>query len=144
MHSPTLSGTTQIDSYRPLFLPAVLVGDSRLGGISATISSYESLLLRGYIVDAIVMFRDEYFGNFAYLRKYFQERGVLVAAVEPPPPRLSDPGANFAVTDDYYRTLTACTEEDSINIVVDHLEEQHLSRIQELNSMPERTLNTIW
>ncbi len=40
---------------RPLRLPALLVGDPRLGGISATLSAYESLLLRGYDVDAILL-----------------------------------------------------------------------------------------
>jgi dethiobiotin synthetase/adenosylmethionine--8-amino-7-oxononanoate aminotransferase len=34
----------------------MLVGDPRLGGISATISAYESLVLRGYDVEAIVFF----------------------------------------------------------------------------------------
>ncbi|KAL3537531.1 hypothetical protein ACH5RR_000897 [Cinchona calisaya] len=35
-------------------LPAILVGDGRLGGISGTISAYESLKLRGYDVVAVV------------------------------------------------------------------------------------------
>ena len=39
---------------RPLRLPCLLVGDPRLGGISSTISAYESLLLRGYDVDVVV------------------------------------------------------------------------------------------
>lgn len=49
---------------RPLRLPAVLVGDPALGGISATISAYESLLLRGYDVVAIAMVREARRGNF--------------------------------------------------------------------------------
>ncbi|KAL3503059.1 hypothetical protein ACH5RR_037508, partial [Cinchona calisaya] len=40
--------------YRPFRLPAILVGDGRLGGISGTISAYESLKLRGYDVVAVV------------------------------------------------------------------------------------------
>ncbi|KAL3522081.1 hypothetical protein ACH5RR_014915 [Cinchona calisaya] len=39
---------------RPFRLPAILVGDGRLGGISGTISAYESLKLRGYDVVAVV------------------------------------------------------------------------------------------
>ncbi|KAL6756174.1 pyridoxal phosphate-dependent transferase [Haematococcus lacustris] len=46
--SPAPSGNLMCDVLRPLRLPAVLVGDARLGGISCTISAYESLLLRGY------------------------------------------------------------------------------------------------
>ena len=45
----------QCDVLRPLRLPAVLVGDARLGGISATIAAYELLRGRGYDVAAIVM-----------------------------------------------------------------------------------------
>lgn len=44
----------QVDAFRRLRLPAVLVADSRLGGISATLSAYDSLLLRGYDVAAVV------------------------------------------------------------------------------------------
>lgn len=40
---------------RPFRLPAILVGDGRLGGISGTVSAYESLKLRGYDVVAIVI-----------------------------------------------------------------------------------------
>lgn len=46
---------TQCDLLRPLRLPCVLVGDARLGGISATLSAYESLVLRGYDVDALLL-----------------------------------------------------------------------------------------
>ncbi|KAG0478247.1 hypothetical protein HPP92_012966 [Vanilla planifolia] len=53
--SPGPSGSLQCDLYRPYRLPAILVGDGRLGGISATISAYESLKLRGYDVVAIVL-----------------------------------------------------------------------------------------
>ncbi|KAG1808122.1 hypothetical protein EV424DRAFT_1425879, partial [Suillus variegatus] len=63
IHSPTLSRTTQLNTYRPrLFLPTILMGDSRLDGISPTISSFEPL--RGYIIDAILLFRGEYYRNF--------------------------------------------------------------------------------
>lgn len=42
-------------SVRPFRIPAILVGDGQLGGISGTISAYESLTLRGYDVVAIVL-----------------------------------------------------------------------------------------
>ena len=47
----------QADLYQPLLgiAPVVLVGDGRLGGISATLSSLESLVLRGYDVAALVL-----------------------------------------------------------------------------------------
>lgn len=57
--SPVPSGNLQADAYRRLRLPAILVGDRRLGGISTTLSAYEALRLRGYDVPAIVFFQEE-------------------------------------------------------------------------------------
>ncbi|KAL3535328.1 hypothetical protein ACH5RR_003789 [Cinchona calisaya] len=56
---------------RPFPLPAILVGDGRLGGISGTISAYESLKLRGYDVVAIV-FEDHGLVNEVPLSCYLQ------------------------------------------------------------------------
>ncbi|KXN91663.1 Bifunctional dethiobiotin synthetase/7,8-diamino-pelargonic acid aminotransferase, mitochondrial [Leucoagaricus sp. SymC.cos] len=143
VHSPSLSGTTQADCYRPLFLPTILIGDSRLGGISSTISSYESLLLRGYIIDAVLLFRDDYYRNWEYLEPYFAEKGIHLAAVDAPPPRLAEPSADQASTQEYYTNLVK-DDSSRINTVLDHLDKCHTSRQEELASMPKRTLDTIW
>ncbi len=45
----------QCEAWRPLQLPGILVADPRLGGISATISAYETLALRGSPPVALVM-----------------------------------------------------------------------------------------
>ena len=45
----------QCDCWRPLRLPAILVGDARLGGISTSITAYETLQTRGYDVPVIVL-----------------------------------------------------------------------------------------
>ncbi|EKM78656.1 hypothetical protein AGABI1DRAFT_75033 [Agaricus bisporus var. burnettii JB137-S8] len=142
VHSPTLSGTSQADCYRPLFLPTILIGDSNLGGISSTISSYESLLLRGYIIDAILLFREDYYRNWEYLDQYFAEKGIHVSTIDPPPPRLSDPAADHQSTQNYYNNLNAA--DTGITGVIDHLNGCHDKRIEELASMPKRTLDTIW
>ena len=144
VHSPTLSGTTQVDAYRPLFLPTILVGDSRLGGISSTISAYESLLLRGYIVNSILLFKDNYYRNWEYLEPYFSEHGVKVSAVDPPPPREADASQNFIATEDYYRKLVSEDHTGGLSGVVDYLDERHEERIKELYSMPRRTLDAVW
>ncbi|KAJ7627956.1 onanonoxo-7-onima-8-eninoihtemlysoneda [Mycena polygramma] len=137
VHSPTLFGVTQLDCYRLLFLPAILIGDSRLGGISATISAYESLLLRGYIFDAILLFRDEYYRNSEFLAPYFAERGIDVAAIDAPPPKTSDPAENFATTEHYYENLDVLP-------VLQNLNRRHEERIAELDSMPGRSLDAFW
>lgn len=58
---------------RPFRLPAILVGDGRLGGISGTISAYESLKLRGYDIVAIV-FEDNGLINEVPLSSYLENR----------------------------------------------------------------------
>lgn len=57
--TPFPSGTTQADALRPLALPALLVGDPRLGGVSNTLAAREALLSRGYQVPAVVFFENE-------------------------------------------------------------------------------------
>ncbi|KAJ7667394.1 PLP-dependent transferase [Mycena rosella] len=137
VHSPALSGTTQLDCYRPLFLPTILVGDSRLGGISATISACESLLMRGYIVDAILLFRDEYYRNSEFLTPYFAERGITVTALDAPPPKAADLADNFTSTERYYEQLDVIP-------VLKNLDTLHEQRIAELDSMPRRSLDALW
>ncbi|KAL1690629.1 pyridoxal phosphate-dependent transferase [Schizophyllum commune] len=144
VHSPSLSGTTQLDLYRPLFLPTVLVGDSKLGGISSTISSFESLHLRGFTVDAILLFREEYYRNWEYLKSYFSERDIPVFALDKPPDLHPDPAQNFALTDKYYQSITSADGADSISSVLDHLDSRHAQRQTELQSMPRRALDTVW
>ena len=58
---------------RPFRLPAILVGDGQLGGISSTISAYESLKLRGYDVVAVV-FEDHGLVNEVPLLSYLRNR----------------------------------------------------------------------
>ncbi|KAL4182127.1 hypothetical protein AMTRI_Chr12g274370 [Amborella trichopoda] len=86
--SPGPSGTLQCDLYRPFRLPGVLVGDGRLGGISGTISAYETLKLRGYDVAAIIL-EDNGLSNEESLLSYLHNR--LPVLVLPAIPRdLSD------------------------------------------------------
>ncbi|KAG2439490.1 hypothetical protein HXX76_004844 [Chlamydomonas incerta] len=53
--SPAPSGRLTCDVLRPLRLPCVLVGDPRLGGIAATLSALDSLVARGWEVEAVVL-----------------------------------------------------------------------------------------
>ena len=54
-------------------LPIILVGDGRLGGISGTLSAYETLLLRGYDVSAVVL-EDCGSSNDKFLLSYLRNR----------------------------------------------------------------------
>ncbi|KAL3510892.1 hypothetical protein ACH5RR_030293 [Cinchona calisaya] len=71
----------------PFRLPTILVGDGRLGGISGTISAYESLKLHGYDVVAVV-FEDHGLVNEVPLSCYLQN-GILVFLLPPVPQDMS-------------------------------------------------------
>ncbi|XP_021755387.1 bifunctional dethiobiotin synthetase/7,8-diamino-pelargonic acid aminotransferase, mitochondrial-like [Chenopodium quinoa] len=86
--SPGPSGTLQCDLYRPFRTPAVLVGDGRLGGISGTISAYETLKLRGYDVVAVVL-ENHGLANDGSLLSYLQN-SLPVLVLPPVPQDLSD------------------------------------------------------
>ena len=143
VHSPTLSGSTQLDAYRPLFLPTLLIGDSRLGGISSTISAYESLSLRGYIVDALLLFREDYYQNWEYLTSYFVEKGVPVVAIPPPPARLPSNEEDMFNLESYYKGISE-SKSSELSEVIAQLTKRHKSRLDELDSMPSRTHTQIW
>jgi dethiobiotin synthetase/adenosylmethionine--8-amino-7-oxononanoate aminotransferase len=121
-----------------------LIGDAKLGGISSTISSYESLLLRGYSIDAVLLFRDAYYRNWEYLKPYFGERGIHLAAIDYPPPRIADLEKDLVSTEQYYQTLVPQNGRSDIYEVIDRLDACHTRRIRELDSLPRRTLDTVW
>lgn len=141
MHSPSLDGKSQIDSYRPLRFPSILIGDYKLGGISSTISAYESLLLRGYSIDAICLFEDTYYRNWEYLRSYFLDSDILVATFPAPPPKLKAAEETFKSTQAYYANLI---DGGYVKDISERLDKSHENRIEELSSMSSRSVASIW
>ncbi|PIN20538.1 Acetylornithine aminotransferase [Handroanthus impetiginosus] len=129
--SPGPSGSLQCDLYRPFRLPAILVGDGRLGGISGTISAYESLKLRGYDVTAVI-FEDHGLMNEVPLLSYFQNR-VPVLVLPSIPKDISD-------------DLISWFEKSQM--VFTSLKEIMLSafqeRIQRLHDMPKKACDVFW
>ena len=101
-------------------------------------------MLRGYIVDTILLFKDSYYRNWEYLEPYFAEHGIKVSAVDPPPPREADTSRNFTITEEYYRKLVSDDNAGGLLRVVDHLDQRHEERIKELHTMPRRALDTVW
>ncbi|KAL6842248.1 hypothetical protein ACP4OV_027896 [Aristida adscensionis] len=129
--SPGPSGTLQCDLYRPFRLPAILVGDGRLGGISSTLSAYETLLLRGYDVSAVIL-EDRDLSNDKFLLSHLRNRvHVLVLPRIPEDPK-----------DD----LTDWFSESSsvFSILKDTLQSFHSGRIQRLNSMRRKSKDLLW
>ncbi|KAF4636227.1 hypothetical protein G7Y89_g1880 [Cudoniella acicularis] len=139
VHSPTPSGTSQADLYRPLRWPVCLIGDYRLGGISSTISAFESLHIRGYDVELVCMFEDEYYENHLYLKKYFEEKGVKLLSVPKPPEKDAQDDENMKK---YYSSHSM--ERGDLQSAFQHLIRRDNHRIQNLTGMSARAEKSIW
>ncbi|KAI1183019.1 bifunctional dethiobiotin synthetase/adenosylmethionine-8-amino-7-oxononanoate aminotransferase [Nemania serpens] len=144
VHSPGPSGTTQADLYAALRCPVVLVGDWKLGGVSSTISAFESLKIRGYDVESIVVFDDDAYGNSEYLKDYFEKRyGIIVTALPMPPPRDHARGKD----EDEKSMLAYYIKEGETDIVRDtliRLYNRHAARVRALEDMPADAHRKIW
>ncbi|WFD28443.1 hypothetical protein MNAN1_003454 [Malassezia nana] len=153
VHSPAPSGASQADLLRPLRLPTLLIGSSRLGGISTTRAAYESLTLRGYDVDGILLFPSPVYGNDTYLRAYFEARGVRVftiggpsptSAWGPPPVRAATTQQDVAAMRKYYLGMLHSEQGDSALDVVRHLRNKHAERLSTLLSLGARAHAHCW
>lgn len=168
VHSPGPSGVSQTHLLRPLRLPTILIGSAELGGISTTRSAFESLLVAGYDVEAVLLFPSHRYGNVEYLRQFFAEEhnipvfglggpgsAILPSLFGPPPVRNPDADADQAAMRAYYEGLVrgksaldeSLTKEETpggVFSVVEHLRRRHHSRITELATMAQRTRDTCW
>ncbi|GMN52124.1 hypothetical protein TIFTF001_021281 [Ficus carica] len=129
--SPGPSGTLQCDLYRPFRLPAILVGDGRLGGISGTISAYESLKLRGYDIVAVVI-EDHGLVNEVPLRSYLRQRVPVLVLPSIP----QDPSIDLRKWYDNARGV--------FDSLVEAMLLAHLERIKRLHEMPKKAGDVIW
>ncbi|GJW54676.1 bifunctional dethiobiotin synthetase/7,8-diamino-pelargonic acid aminotransferase, mitochondrial [Tanacetum coccineum] len=123
--SPGASGSLQCDLYRPFRLPSVLVGDGRLGGISGTISAYESLIIRGYDVVAIVL-EDHGLENEVPLRV-----PVLVLPSIP-----KDPSDNLMEWFDESQSVFVSLKDIMLS--------SHQKRMGRLHEMPKKAQEIFW
>ncbi|KAH6875591.1 pyridoxal phosphate-dependent transferase [Alternaria rosae] len=143
--SPGPSGTPQADIFRPLRLPAVLVGDHRLGGIASTISAAESLIMRGYDIDAVVCFDDKsQYENADYLKKYFMDMGIPAYKLHwIPNLKGVAPGTKeeTQIMRNYYDTESDST---MVGTIAEELIHRHDQRLRRLGSMPYETEDKIW
>ena len=134
--SPALSGVSQADFYRPLRLPVLLVADHKLGGIGVSISAYESLRLRGYDVDSVIIFKDDVYENYAYLQDYFKGTETQSCVIDPPPARRTSQGEDEKLMLEYYEQSSQSQE---IRELLDTLSSRHETRLKNLESMAKRS-----
>ncbi|KAH0350322.1 PLP-dependent transferase, partial [Aureobasidium melanogenum] len=139
--SPAPSGNVQADLYRPLRLPALLVGDHRLGGIGSTISSWESLHVRGYDVNSVLLFEESRYDNYNYLKDYFKERGILTLSLPPPPEVKSSQAEDEESMKQYYNSASGSS---SLEQCIDNIISTHDQRLSSLQSLPKRADTSIW
>ncbi|KAM5378666.1 hypothetical protein ACJZ2D_004465 [Fusarium nematophilum] len=140
VHSPGPSGTPQAELYAPLRAPVVLVGDSKLGGISQTIAAYESLRIRGHDIETILLFQDAKYENYLYLKDYFSKPGVAVETVPEPPARSPDEQEETQRMTEYYASISS----GSIQGVLEALDKRGKERIARLESMSDKASKLIW
>lgn len=142
--SPGPSGTPQADIYRSLRLPAILVGDHKLGGIASTISAAESLIMRGYDLNAVVCFDDKSkYQNGEYLTSYFDKMGIPVFNIPWIPNGLDgkEEKEERALMKEYYERV--CRDREVFNVAA-RIVDRHNERVQNMDSMASRTHKTIW
>lgn len=134
--SPLPSGNLQADFYRRFRLPSVLVGDARLGGISATLASYEALRLRGYTVPTIVLFPEHeaaFENEHAILRSVNTDYTTVLRAPDLPP--------NEVKLEKYFEHDDVGTFFHSL---VNHLRAIQKEESQSIEMMSEKAKKLIW
>ena len=139
--SPAPSGTVQADLYRPLRIPALLVGDHKLGGISGTISAFESLYVRGYELSSVILFDDQKWGNYAFLRDLFRKYDIETFPLPKPPPRRNSPRDDELAMTEYYEHVSSIP---MVAAFIDLMSNAHTSRISKIASMPALSESVVW
>lgn len=107
-----------------------------------TISAYESLKIRGYDVEAILLFKEDHYRNWEYLTEYFREYGVSVYSLPPPPSREQEAKQSDgqAMTEYYQET----SHTPATGKILQRLDEHHKTRIERLESMATSAHSRIW
>ncbi|KAK9837714.1 hypothetical protein WJX74_003664 [Apatococcus lobatus] len=144
--SPTPSNTVQCEAWQGLSLPAILVGDGRLGGISATLSAQDSLNLRGHTTAAVVVSEVDGLDNSSALRRHLgtSPLGHQVPVLELPalpqaPTRGSDTPAVDAALQAWLGASAA-----QFDSLLHLLHDSHAQRVAKLQRSAQAAADTIW
>ncbi|KAJ3020672.1 hypothetical protein HKX48_000401 [Thoreauomyces humboldtii] len=146
--SPVMSGTPQATAFRPLRYPTVLIGDSNLGGVSTTLSAYESLILRGYDVEAVLMFHNAKYRNHDALREQIPKGVPMHVFPSPPELPLVRSGAQGLEMDQRLQDATNMMvwyegTERAENVIEDLLA-SHERRLSKLEGMATNAESKVW
>ena len=124
----------------------MLVASPHLGGISTTLSAYESLLIRGYDVEALLCLHEGYYSNWKFFDKWAEEKGLAFGMLKQPPQVLDNRSGDI---DQMHRYYASISEQDldqrlSLQSVLQHLRQKQDARHRDLESMPSRTRQSVW
>lgn len=137
--TPTPNCTPQIDAYRPLRLPNVLVGDGKLGGISATLSALDSILLRGCDIDAIAMLEnfieDEKLENYKAVAQFVLDNKLDIKVF----PFVGIPKDKSIGLENWF-----LQSEEQFDALYNWIVDQHRQRILKLENLENDTLKNVW
>jgi dethiobiotin synthetase/adenosylmethionine--8-amino-7-oxononanoate aminotransferase len=75
--SPSCDDTLQCDLFRRFRLPCILVGDSKLGGISTTLAAYELLNARGFDIP-LLLFAQNNLENHLVVEKHVKPQTKVI------------------------------------------------------------------
>lgn len=89
--------------------------------------------------------RDPYYRNEDFLEPYFADRGIGFWTFQKPPARVESREEDGRALDRYYTRLDKGEGEDvGMRHVAGVLERMHGERVEELEGMPRRTLDSVW
>ncbi|KAJ2994835.1 hypothetical protein HDV02_001294 [Globomyces sp. JEL0801] len=137
VNSPVMSGNLQSDVYRIFRFPSILVGDSNLGGISTTLSSYESLKMKGYDIPMILMFDNPKWSNQKVIQKYI-DQDVKIHLVPLPPTRHLNSNIDVKQMKIYFEEL------DNDTSMIQDLLNSHTYRMERFKEMKVDGMKRIW
>lgn len=101
-------------------------------------TSYESLLVRGYDIPTVLLFHNERYRNHELLSSQLEGK-TLVTAVPAPPEPLDDPVREQASMRAYYEQL-----DEHLLPVMTHLEAVHEQRFERLEQMEQKSRDIFW
>lgn len=97
--------------------------------------------MRGYDVQAVILFNDSRWGNHEYLKKRLGKLDLSTYALPLPPPRRDNAHDDEQLMEEYYEKTA---ESPVVAEVVELVQEKHFSRISKLTSMPAHAESIIW
>lgn len=140
--SPAPSGALQSDVLRELRHHGILVGEGKLGGISTTISAYESLKLRGYSISVIPVIEgnERKLDNYKAIQQYVDVPVVPLTQCDPP--RQSD-DPNLLEIDGNLKVWLESNKEQ-LDLIYEQVLLHDAAEKKWLKEAKDKALGTIW